>query len=89
MDTIKALTTITVDLNQKTLQDLFDLEDGMDQIVESLIDVDDIPNDVWYALEMMRNRIDALRERAIVLPTYINHISPVYRPPKNKITSTS
>jgi len=75
MDKLEVMSILTTNLTQDTLQDLFDMEDGMDQLIDGLMDTDDIPLDVWMALELLRDRLDVVRHRTMLSSACIRGVA--------------
>jgi hypothetical protein len=59
-------------ISQATIQDLFDLNDCVEQIIEGLEDADEVPRDVWDALSILRERLDDLQYRTLMSPMFVS-----------------
>lgn len=62
--------------NLDGLQDILDIEYALDVVVSLLMDVEGIDSDLWESLEFIRERMDAVRDRATMLPHLIRKLDP-------------
>jgi hypothetical protein len=75
MDMTEQLGTFAIDVELEHQQDLFDLEDAMDQLVDSLVDEEVAPY-TWDAISYLRDTLDRLQFRALITPFTIHHFAP-------------
>lgn len=61
-----AISRFSVDNNQETVTDLFDVEDCVAMIVDGLMEADNVPPEVWISLELLRTRLDDMAFRSLV-----------------------
>lgn len=80
MDQEQKLGTFMINVNQDHLQDVFDIEDCLDQIMEVVLDEEINCPDMWIALQLMRERLDDMRERTLVTPQYVREVTDTHQP---------
>lgn len=71
MDEITRLGRFAVNANLDELRDVFELDDILDEMFDILWDVDGVPPDMWLAMDSLRNRIDVMKWRGMVVPGHI------------------
>lgn len=62
--------------NLDGLQDILDIEYALDVVCSLLMDVEGINPELWESLEFIRERMDAARDRATMLPHMIRKLDP-------------
>jgi len=75
MDITEQLGTIAIDMSQDNQQDIYNIEDAMDQLVEVLMH-EDLPVFAWEALSTIRESLDNLQFRTTVVSQSIHSIVP-------------
>jgi len=75
MDNAEQLGTFAINVTQEHLQDLFDIECAMDQLVEGLMD-EEVPPYVWEAISAIRTSLDTMQFRTTITPSIIHRFAP-------------
>ena len=78
MDNKNKLAKFAINANLDELQDIFDIEGALDCVIGELVcmDDDDIPRGIWSGLDMMRDRLDRMRNRSMIAPLVIRGEAP-------------
>ncbi len=75
MNNDQAVGTFAINAIQESLLDIFDLEIVLDNLVDILNKSSTDPT-VWKSVDDLRNILDDLRYRSLVVPSYIQKFTP-------------
>lgn len=71
-----------INTNLDALQDIYDIEDAVDDIVGALMESEEVPTDVWMGLTLLRERLDVLKARSMLIPMIIREECPDHHAPE-------
>jgi hypothetical protein len=75
MNITEQLGTFAIDVAQEHQQDIFELEDSIDQIVDGLMG-EDVSIQIWDGLAIVRETLDRMQFRAAITPSLLHKFAP-------------
>lgn len=86
MEDKNKLAKFAINANLDELQDIFDIETALDDIMAEFSMMDELSPEIWEGMAMMRDRLDRMRLRSMIAPFVIRGEAPDSHRPLEEVS---